>query len=357
MTVKHFYAYIAALFLFFSGYVAAKTESFNTLPSQASIDYFDINAAQHNIKMSLLGIHYTLHFLPIPDFYTGLGMYGAVTGNKGGFFAFGFDNDYRPKLYKSLYLDSGIFIGGGGARSSQVGGGLILLPHIGFSYQMGAERINLDYSYVTFPSGQISGSQAMFGIIFPGNFDFFIPSNNSSNHNVINWKDDRLYLSPIIQIYHPKKGITSAQGTLQDGNSGLIGAEAGKFISDRTYFALRATAIATGNSGNGYMSVMGGAGYQYPLTQRFYFVNDIFVGSGGGGEVDTGNGMLLEADTGFAWEMFSDITPKISMGYLIAPDGRFKSWVSTLGFNYNLGWLSASDNSHALNYYAPENYI
>lgn len=330
-------------------------EQYGSTPSEMSIDFLNINMPNGQSSMGIMGLHYGLNLLPIPDFYTGIGTYGAVTGNNGGFFAFGLDNDYRPQLYKSLYLDSGVFVGGGGARSAAVGGGLMILPHLGLGYKLGGELFTLDYSYVTFPSGQISGSQVMFGVVFPSDFDFFAPGDSTGANSNINWQADRFYMSPLIQAYHPV-GSTTLQNTPQSENLGLIGAEAGKFITDRFYVALRATAVGKGNA-NGYMSLMGGVGYQLPITQSFYWVNDVFAGSAGGGEVNTGNGILLEADTGLAWQMTPDISPRFSIGYLVAPDGHFQAPVATLGLNYNLGWLSAPNNSYNLSYAVPANDI
>jgi len=293
--------------------------------------------------MGMIGIHYGLNLLPIPDLYTGVGMYGAVTGENGGFFSFGIDNNYNPKIYKSLYLDSGVFVGGGGAHSTDVGGGLMVLPHLGLGYQLGNERITLDYSYATFPNnGHISGSQVMLGIIFPSDLNLFSPGTDSSPNSNISWQNDGFYLSPLVQIYHPKSGTTNLLGEPQSSNLGLAGAEGGKFITDRTFVALRAAAVGKGNA-NGYMNVMAGIGYRLPLTPNFYFVNDVFAGAGGGGNIQTGNGTELEADTGLAWQITPQLAPRLSIGYLTAPDGHFNTWVGSIGLNYDLNWLSPNN--------------
>lgn len=331
-------------------------EQYDSIPSQTTIDFLNINMPNGQSSMGLMGLHYDLNLLPIPDFYTGFGTYGAVTGDNGGFFALGIDNDYRPQLYKSLYLDSGVFVGGGGARSAQVGGGLMILPHIGLGYKLWGQLFTLDYSYVTFPSGQISGSQVLLGVVFPSDFNFFTPGQDAGSNSSIDWQADRFYLSPIVQIYDPKSGNTSLSGSLQDSSLDLVGAEGGKYITDNTFVALRTTAVAKGNA-NGYMTLMGGIGYQMPITLKFYWVNDAFVGSGGGGNVDTGNGILLEADTGFGWQILPNIQPRLSLGYLIAPDGHFKTWVGTFGLNYDLGWLSAPANDTDINYTVPANDV
>lgn len=332
-----------------------KIESFTTLPAQTSIDYFDIKAGIDNLNTGLIGIHYTLNLVPIRHFYTGFGLYSAIVGNNGGFYVFGFENNYRPQLYKSLYLESGFFIGGGGAHSHEVGGGLLLLPHIGLSYQIAFARFSVSYSYVTFPNGVISASEVLAGIIFPSDFDFFAPSDLSDNHDPIHWQEDRLYVSPILEVYYPTENDVSNP---QNKYLGLVGGEGGKFFSNnRTYVALRTTAVAYGVNGNGYMSLMGGIGYQYPLTQHFYFTNDLFLGDGGGGNLNTGGGFLVEADTGFAWQLFPCLSPKITVGYLFAPDGHFATWVGTLGFNYNLGWISPANHSQVLHYVTSEDNI
>ena len=226
------------LFFSLSAFADKAAEKLNTLSAQTTLDYFTINSSK--INLGLLGIHYDLSLLPVHDFYTGVGLYGAVTGNTGGFFALGMDNNYNPRLYKSLYFDSGVFLGGGGAHGSAVGGGLMVLPHVGLSYSLGPARIKLDYSYITFPSGSIQGSQVMAGVIIPSTFYYFSPGDSVGMNDSIHWEKARLYLSPLLQLYYPE----------HMSHVGLIGAEGGKFLTDRAYLAIRTTAIAAGNSGN-----------------------------------------------------------------------------------------------------------
>lgn len=327
--------------------IFASTESLNKKASEIVVDYFNIQSSPYTNETGFFGIHYNINLLPIKNFYTGLGVYSAITGNNGGFFVFGFDNNYYLNLFKNIYFDSGVFIGAGGAHSAKVGGGLMLLPHVGLSYRANKFQLGIDYSYVTFPTGYIKNSQILFHLSLLNDFNFFGPgkglltdSNMDLTKNI-----SHLYIGPIVQLATPKKGTKSLRNKLQDNTQGLIGGELGKFITKNSYFGLRATAIAKSKSGNGYMSLMGGLGNLLKLSHSLSIDNDFYIGAGGGGEISTGSGLLLEADTGLSWKITKAIDSKIQVGYLIAPDGNYKAWIGTIGFHYHIFSYSPSSEN------------
>jgi hypothetical protein len=340
----------------FTGF-ADTTPSMQQAPSQATIDYLNINMPGGQPSMGLVGLHYDVNLLPIKDFYTGLGAYGAVSGNQGGFFTLGIDNSYRPHLYGPLYLNTGFYVGGGGARSAQTGGGLMLMPYGGLGLEIGRILLTLNYSYVSFPTGKIGSSQLLFGFTIPLDFNYFQAS--AANYKGMDFSAFHLpkdtqgtlhswYFSPMAQIYHVRSGTTNLYNQAVDNNLGLIGFEMGKYFNQHFYGALRTLGLAHGNA-NGYMNVMIGPGFQLPIGfTPFTWVNDAMIGAGGGGNLQTKGGFLAEADTGVAWNLTSAFSPRIMAGYLVAPNGNFHTWVYTLGLNYNFGILSPSGHGSDL---------
>ena len=65
------------------------------------------------------------------NFYGGAGIYGALFGDQSGFFTLGANIGFQQQLYKSLYLDANVHIGGGGSNSNLVNSGLLINPNIG----------------------------------------------------------------------------------------------------------------------------------------------------------------------------------------------------------------------------------
>ena len=73
------------------------------------LDFLSIAMPEHPIlieepNMGFTGIHYLLDF---NRFYAGLGMYGTVSGIRGGFFTLGIDAGFKTKLTNQLFLDTG----------------------------------------------------------------------------------------------------------------------------------------------------------------------------------------------------------------------------------------------------------
>lgn len=314
-------------------------------PAEVNIDYLSLNMPNGAPDMGLLGLHYDVNLLPINDFYSGLGVYSAVRGNQGGVFILGIDNYYRPQLVGPLHLNAGLFVGAGGSANSQpFGGGLMLLPSVGLGYDFKHAMVNLNYSYARFPSGDIASSQVMLGVTLPLDFTYFdaedarfVPLHAFDLHFPNGAQEEHWYLSPLVQVYHVK---TSTNPGLDD-NLTLVGFEGGRYFTQHFYAAVRTLAVAHGDA-NGYMNIMTGVGYDLPLFgSPIAWTNDVMIGSGGGGSIGTGGGLLSEFDTGFSWTNDSAFTPKLMAGYLTSTNGQFKTWVGTLGFNYNLDALAA----------------
>jgi hypothetical protein len=348
--MQRFFAFAGLGLLAFLG-CANATELLQQTPSQISVDYLNINMPNGQRPMGLVGLHFDANLLPIKDFYTGVGTYGAVNGQQGGFFTLGIDNNYRPHLYGPLYLNLGLYLGGGGARSAQTGGGLMVMPYAGLGYAFEHFLLTLNYSNVNFPTGQISGSQVLLGITLPLDFDYFTPS---QTYRRLNYSSLRLpqhtygaihpfYVSPLAQMYQLPSATQNLNGQTLDTHLGLIGFEAGRYFSQNFYGAVRTLGLMHGNA-NGYMNVLLGPGYQLPLgTSGLYSITDVMVGSGGGGEINIQNGFLTEVDTGLAWQITPSFAPKFMIGYLVAPSGGFHTWVYTVGLNYNFGILGSTD--------------
>lgn len=331
---------------------ADTTPILEQVPAQFSLDYLNISMPDGQQNMGLVGLHYDVNLLPIKDFYTGIGTYGAITGDQGGFFTLGIDNNYRPHLFGPVFLNTGVYVGGGGARSSQTGGGLMIMPYGGLGFALDHVLLTLNYSYVTFPTGKIASSQLLFGLTVPIDFNYF--SAEAANYHGMNFsalhipnnqgKIHNLYMSPLVQIYHVKSGTTNLNGQTVDSNLGLLGFEIGKYFTQHIYGAIRTLGLAHGNA-NGYMNVLAGPGVELPLGfTPFYWNTDAMVGAGGGGNLNTKSGFLTEADTGVNWNISAAFSPRLMIGYLVAPTGNFHTWVYTLGLNYNFGLLGTSSH-------------
>ena len=100
------------------------------------LDFLSIKMPETSIpneaNMGFTGIHYNLMLNNWA--YAGVGIYGAVTGERGGFFTLGVNAGIKKYLGERFYIDSGFHFGGGGGAGAPDGGGAFILPHMNLGY-------------------------------------------------------------------------------------------------------------------------------------------------------------------------------------------------------------------------------
>lgn len=309
---------------------------------------FDSIKMPNNIQdMGLLGVNY---FTELNQYaYGGLSGYGSVTGSQGGLFVLGFAGGLHYSFYRNWFADAGLFVGGGGGRSSLVGGGLMVRPHVGLEYNFGIARLGVHYSYVNFPSGLIHSQQIGLDVDIP--CDFYYLSTSDQTNSVINitqislFKDE--YLKPnrndfalLLQAYRQKPGTQNVNGEIQDGTISLIGAELDHYLTDHLFGYLKAAGAYHGIP-NGYMDILGGLGIHWePSAYHFAIVPQLGVGAGGGGNVQTGGGVIIQPQLGLEIPLSSQFAARVSGGYLWAPKGNLKAATATAELIYHLNFMT-----------------
>ena len=269
-------------------------------------------------RMGLVGVQYIVD--NGSSFYGGIGFYGAVSGDRGGFFTGGFAGGYRLPLAWSLYADTGLFVGGGGGRGAPQGGGLMVRPHIGVIYDMGMFRAGIEYSSVQFPNGEIHSSQlsGVFDIKFEslaatalGKDDpasSLLSASHTEGREVL---FTRSAIAPRYAYYRPADSARNADHVTKTGSFQVIGIEFDHWLGELSYVLIQ-TSGAVGGNADGYAEVFAGLGIRLPVIGRrrtfaIYLDANGAVGAAGGGNLDTGNGMMT----------------KISLGAIIEADRQF----------------------------------
>ena len=121
--------------------------------------------------IGVVGLHTLANFTS--NWYGGLGLYGAVRGESGGYFAMSLDGGYQYPLWRPLWIDIGNSLGAGGGRSTSVGGGLYIEPYAGLSWHFNHIQLGAYYSRIKFVNGgNIDSEQAMLSIAVPFAFDY-----------------------------------------------------------------------------------------------------------------------------------------------------------------------------------------
>jgi len=309
----------------------------------------EVNMPDGTDDMGLLGINYFADLTP--EIYGGIGGYGSITGTQGGLFVLGVAGGIHKQLFPHWWGDVSFFAGGGGGRSSVVGGGLMLRPSIGLAYSWSLARLGLHYSYITFPSGKIHSQQIGADLDIP--VDFYYVSAKDLGNALFEFKNIHLFdgkylgfqrndFSILLQAYDQKSGTKNVYGSVQDETMGIIGAELDHYLTDKVFWWVKAGGAFSGNT-NGYMDVLGGLGYHYmPGLYSLALVPQLGIGAGGGGNVDTGGGVLINPQLGLEVPLSSSFAARVSGGYLWAPRGNFSAYTATGALIYHLDIATAN---------------
>jgi hypothetical protein len=265
-----------------------------SLPVTESFGFETVHLPEHE-RMGLVGG--TLLFGLGADWWLGPAVYGAVSGQRGGFFVGGVEVQRRWPLGPDLSLATGLYAGGGGGAAAPVGGGLMLRPSITLLRDIGpATQLGLSWSRVRFPSGQIDSSQ--FGLTMA-------------------WRSEFLHLDGAGGAPDRSTGLgfdrmaaTLSTYRFDDGRGrriGLVGARAERRAdSGGVAWGIEAAAAARGDAA-GYMEVLGTAAFSLapaPAALPGWRVGVRGgVGAGGGGTVPTGGGLLVKAAGTTEWRI------------------------------------------------------
>jgi|FLOH01.1.fsa_nt_gi hypothetical protein len=297
--------------------------------------------------MGLIGVNYLLH--PNDHFYYGLGTYGAVTGDRGGFFTGGFTTGVKYELVKDLYIDAGVFLGGGGGASADgQGGGLMFKAYSGLLVDFGTYSLGANYSYIKFPNGDIDSTQI--GFVADMKFTTTLADDKLDLDSLrqYNFKSDEDYLVATYQTYFPKSSTKTRAGVSRTENVDLVGVEYGIHVTPSfvTYFE-SAGAL---KGANGYMEVLGGVAYAKKLSKNTEIFTKASLGLGGGGKVDTGGGGISKASLMFSYSPTKRINARIGGGYFHSLNGGFDAPFAEINFGINTNFLSADADKNEIAY-------
>ena len=273
-----------------------------------------------------------------PWLYGGITLYGAATGQRGGFFTGGYALGLERQLFDNLIFDAGGYVGAGGGGSAAQGGGLMIRPHVGFKYDFSWSKLGLNYTYVDFPNGNISSDAIALSLDIP------------FSSLILNWEDDgspvadyfrvdwsnvsrhRSHLAARVRTYSPVSGSKTTSGGSLNNSLGLVGVEYSYFINDKWFTTFETAGALSGGVG-GYAELLAGIGYRLPLTNddRMAILPALIIGGAGGGSVETGGGFVARANLGLEYRLSQDLSLIMDGGYLTAPDGNFDT--TYLGLN------------------------
>lgn len=280
-------------------------------------------------RMGLVGGTY--FFQLAPDVYLGPAVYGAASGQRGGFFTGGVDLAWKKPLWSSAFVRTGLYLGGGGGGSAAVGGGLMLRPYAELGWQREGYSLGLSASQVRFPNGDIRSTQLGLVLSFDDDFAYAPAAQagqpvRSARRGGVGF--DRI--SVVAGQVRPDASSRDVNGAPYTGSIGYAGFRADQMISDHFFWGLEAGAAVSGGA-DGYAEILGVLGAEQPLWgDRLRVGARVAAGLGGGGRIATQGGTLVKAAVGARAQLTDHASLALEVGRVRAPNGRFNARMATL---------------------------
>ncbi len=278
-----------------------------------------------NEAMGMVGVNYLVE--TVPNLYFGGAAYGALTGQRGGFFTAGAEVAWHQKLQSRWEWETGLYTGAGGGSTTLVGGGLMLRPHVDLLWNFGAYRAGLSASRVHFPSGQISSSQ--FGFVLSADAQFVQLDPLQLGDPLTGNQRGGVGFDRVRAVFGNYHGQISAQPGV-NGTVGYVGFRMEQMQSETSYWGIEAAGAASGGVA-GYAEFLGTVGVEMPVFDHYARIGArLAAGMGGGGAVSVGGGELYKLGGEATVSLSRNAHLSLEGGYASAPDGLFRArYVST----------------------------
>jgi hypothetical protein len=309
--------------------VAAEGEGDGTasqVPSAHARISFERATFPGDEKVGLLGTTYLVDTAGVPGLAIGPAVYGAISGQRGGFFTIGGEGAWRQRLMGPFGVELGMYVGGGGGAGAPQGGGLMLRPHADLIADLGPVAVGVSLSHIEFPNGKISSTQ--WGLVLNVNDQFKYTSAGQLDTPVTAGGRtgigfDRIQV--VAGAYRPRSGATLLDGSAQPTTIRTLGVRAEQAIGSHSYWGLEANG-AIQSAVAGYAEYLGTVGAETELVRdRVTLGGRVAVGMGGGGGIRTGGGLLAKASLYSIVRLSDSIGISLEGGLTDAPDGEFRA--------------------------------
>jgi len=295
--------------------------------------------------MGVVGTHFDWYpSKSIPSLYAGLGFLNAVTGEEGGFFAFGYTLGFDYPINNSLHTDIGIYVGGGsGSYIDFPNGGMIIRTHAALAYKIDNIDITAGISRTDFPGtrenqeNQTSYHPYVGVNIATDIWSETIDTNKSkSSFKKFDGIFEDIRISPTMLYYDVdnkvvKKSRYQGEEAYQE-NFPALGIEIDKFLTDEIFVSFETYGALS--SAAGYAAIQAGLGYDYKLLDSLTWESKMVVGSAGDSRIDMGGGVILQPLTGLRVALTPNVSFKTLVGRTYAPTGLFSSTTYEAGLSF-----------------------
>jgi hypothetical protein len=282
--------------------------------------------------LGLLGVSYIAELAP--GWWLGPAIYGAGTGERGGFFTWGVEGQHRWRPAARWQLGAGLYVGGGGGAGAPVGGGLMLRPHADLLRDFGGWSAGLSAAQVRFPNGSIRSTQLGLLLAVNDEFSYLAPGRGGQQ---VDFSGAGGLGADRVSLIAGRYAAAADHGTAVR----TVGMQLLRRLDPILSATLEAAGAATGEA-DGYAEFLAGALTLWPIGDGPLRLGvRAALGLGGGGAVPTGGGPIAKAALAGWLPLGSQLSLGVEVGHARALDGVFKSRYAQLTFG--LGFADAAN--------------
>ena len=272
-------------------------------------------------KTTIKGLHRFFVGMPFgKNLSFGQALYSGASGDGGGAFFWGFEATKRFPLAPNLNLAMSGFLGGGGGAEQVVGDGTMWRIGAVGEYALTSNwAIRAGISRLAISGAPVNDWATSFGLRYQ-----LASSANGKSNDHINLAAATVRTSRF-QFPNSLSRSGKSQAPLQ-----LLGAEASFRIENGYETFLGADGAVSG--GDGYMQVLGGLRKHFSLGPISIF-GQTSIGFGGGGDVDTGGGLIAGAALGTSVPMGENFSLDLTYGIVNALDSNVSGHGAQIGLS------------------------
>ncbi len=275
--------------------------------------------------------------------FVGVGVSAPLLeGQYGGFMAFDVTAHAQRRIWRNLFANAGLAVGGGGGgkdvEQSKVlsGTGGFVKGYVGLGYEFSGFSVGANVARLRFKDSAIDDTRLNLFVQVP--FSYAVGPYSSAGEQLTASEasafaaDASEYtLTWALDNYSQIDPEGSFQGTLR-----VVDLQYAHYLTKSAYWY---ATLTVGYEGLPlYNQVVGGLGYRFRLAPRLDLHGQLGVGSGGYApeKIDTGPGLVVYPKLSAEYAIGRNFGLAASAGYLVAPKGTSKNATYGLALSYHV---------------------
>jgi hypothetical protein len=261
---------------------------------------------------------------------------GAFHGIQGGYMDLFIGAGYHFSINKNrTNIIAKFAIGAGGGGGADTGGGVLIYPDVSLEQKIFNDiYISINKGYLLNPNQHFTSSTLGFGLKYYVNQQG-IKKKNNNYYSSAKFKG--------IEVSIGQEMYFNAQRMLQPTeNLHQIAMQVNLFLNKNIYVAGHTSFANFGNAG-AYAEGIVGAGYQTNsfLNDKIQIFTQLLAGAAGGGDINTGQGLILKPSIGLNYKLNNKLSVRTSVGKVKARSGSLNSTSFNFGLNYRISFLTS----------------